>query len=69
VDWREGFPQLPLDKKNKFKEESWKAWGKEFLEGLFLVLFFLEKGGEAWWILVNDGKRESGLDVCSTSKK
>jgi len=21
VDWREGFPQLPLDKKNKIKEE------------------------------------------------
>jgi hypothetical protein len=21
VDWREGFPQLPLDKKNKPKEE------------------------------------------------
>jgi hypothetical protein len=21
VDWKEGFPQLPLDKKNKIKEE------------------------------------------------
>jgi hypothetical protein len=21
MDWREGFPQLPLDKENKFKEE------------------------------------------------
>jgi hypothetical protein len=31
--------------------------------GLFLVLFFLRRGGEGWWILVDGGKRESGLDV------
>jgi hypothetical protein len=30
IDWREGFPQLPLDKENKYKEGSWEAlgWGK-----------------------------------------
>jgi hypothetical protein len=28
IDWREGFAQLPLDKENKLKEKSWKAWGK-----------------------------------------
>jgi hypothetical protein len=30
IDWREGFPQLPLDKDNKLKEGSWKTWGKFF---------------------------------------
>jgi hypothetical protein len=25
IDWREGFPQLPLVKENKLKEGSWKA--------------------------------------------
>jgi hypothetical protein len=25
IDWREGFPQLPLDEKNKFKEGSWET--------------------------------------------
>jgi len=29
IDWREGFPQLPLDKDNKLKEGSWKTWGKK----------------------------------------
>ncbi len=31
IDWREGFPQLPLDKENKLKEGSWEAlgWGKK----------------------------------------
>jgi hypothetical protein len=27
IDLREGFPQLPLDKDNKFKEGSRKAFG------------------------------------------
>jgi hypothetical protein len=27
INWSEGFPQLPLDKENKFKEGSWKNWG------------------------------------------
>jgi hypothetical protein len=26
IDWKEEFAQLPLDKENKFKEGSWKAW-------------------------------------------
>jgi hypothetical protein len=25
IDWKEAFPQLLLDKENKFKEGSWKA--------------------------------------------
>jgi hypothetical protein len=40
IDWREIFPQLPLDKDNKFKEGSWKEWVK----GIFFNLVFsLEK--------------------------
>jgi hypothetical protein len=43
IDWREGFPQLPLDKENKLKEGSWKAWKKR----IFCILcFFLGGGGE-----------------------
>jgi hypothetical protein len=26
INWKEGFSQLPLDKENKLKERSWKAW-------------------------------------------
>jgi len=31
IDWREGFPQFPLDKENKLREGSWEAlgWGKK----------------------------------------
>jgi hypothetical protein len=25
IDWKGGFPQLPLDKENKLKEGSWKT--------------------------------------------
>jgi hypothetical protein len=25
IDWKEGFPQLPLEKENKLKEMSWKG--------------------------------------------
>jgi hypothetical protein len=25
IDWKEGFPQLPLEKENKLKEVSWKG--------------------------------------------
>jgi hypothetical protein len=25
IDWRKGFPQLPLDKENKLKEGSWET--------------------------------------------
>jgi len=36
IDWKERFPQLPLDKDNKFKERSWKAWrGRSFLSCVF----------------------------------
>jgi hypothetical protein len=38
INWREGFPQLPLDTKNKLKEGSWKSF-------LYLV-FFLGRGGK-----------------------
>jgi hypothetical protein len=44
IDWKEGFPILPLDKKNKFNEGSWKALGKKVLA--YLVFFFLGRGGE-----------------------
>jgi hypothetical protein len=39
IDWREGFPQLPLNKENKFKEGSWEAWVRNF----FLSCVFLGK--------------------------
>jgi hypothetical protein len=39
IDGREGFPQLPLDKENKFKEGSWKEWGR----GVFFILYFFWK--------------------------
>jgi hypothetical protein len=39
IDWREGFPQLPLDRENKLKEGSWEAWG----ERSFILCFFLGK--------------------------
>jgi hypothetical protein len=44
IDWREGFPQLPLDKKNKLKERSWETlgWGKNF----YLVFFLKEEKNE-----------------------
>ncbi len=68
MDWREGFPQLPLDKENKLKEGSWKAWEESSSRGLFLVWFFLGRGGEREWVL-EDGAKRSGLEVGSTSKK
>jgi hypothetical protein len=37
IDWKERFPQLPLDKKKKLKERSWKAW--EFFFFLYHVFF------------------------------
>jgi len=41
IDWRERFPQLPLNKDNKFKKGSWKAWVRR----IFCILcFFLGKG-------------------------
>ncbi len=36
IDWKEEFAQLPLDKENKFKEGSWKAWWREFI---FILCF------------------------------
>jgi hypothetical protein len=44
IDWREGFPQLPLHKENKLKEGSWKTWGKKVF-GVSCV-FFLGRGGK-----------------------
>ncbi len=31
MGWKEGFPQFPLDKKNKFKEGHEKAWEKRVI--------------------------------------
>jgi hypothetical protein len=33
IDWKERFPQLPLDKENKLNEGSWETlgWGKIFV--------------------------------------
>jgi hypothetical protein len=39
IDWRARIPQLPLDKENKLKEGSWKAW----VRGIFFILCFLWK--------------------------
>jgi hypothetical protein len=39
IDWKEGFPQLPLDKDNKCKERSWEVLGF----GKVFYLVFLEK--------------------------
>jgi hypothetical protein len=36
IDWREGFPQPPLDKENKLKEGSWEAWEER---SFYLVCF------------------------------
>jgi hypothetical protein len=37
IDWKERFPQPPLDKENKLNEGSWETlgWGKSFC----LVIF------------------------------
>jgi hypothetical protein len=40
IDWKERFPQLPLDKENKLKEGSWEAWVKGVF---FYLVFFLEE--------------------------
>jgi hypothetical protein len=61
MDWKEGIPQFPLDKENKLKEE---------VLGAFLQMwFFLGKGGEGLWVLIDGGKRERGLDVWGISKE
>jgi hypothetical protein len=37
IDYKEGFPQLLLDKDNKLKKGSWKAWEiKKKLSCVFL---------------------------------
>jgi hypothetical protein len=41
IDWREGFPQLSLDKENKFKEGHGKLWRKSKI-----ILFFLGRRKE-----------------------
>ncbi len=46
MDWKERFPQLPLDKENKLKKGHEKLEEKEFVRGLFLVLFFLGRRGK-----------------------
>ncbi len=48
-------PQLPLDKENKLKEESRKAWGKGIFGRFFSWIVFLGKGRRKmmsfnrWW--------------------
>jgi len=43
INWRERFSHLPLDKENKLKEGSWKAWvGRVFI----LSYVFFGKRGE-----------------------
>ncbi len=46
MDWREGFPQLPLDKITSLRKGLEKLREKEFLGGLFLGLFFLRENEE-----------------------
>jgi hypothetical protein len=43
IDWKEGFPQLSLDKENKLIEGSWKAWVGGVL---FYFVIFLEEENE-----------------------
>jgi hypothetical protein len=40
IDWKEGFPQFPMDKENKLMEGSWKMWVKR----VFILCFSLEEG-------------------------
>jgi hypothetical protein len=40
-----------------------KSLGKKMFKGFLFELFFLGRGGEGWWLLVDGGKRENGLDV------
>jgi hypothetical protein len=39
IDWKEKFPQLPLDKENELKEGLWKTWG---IKCFYLVFFWKE---------------------------
>jgi hypothetical protein len=55
-----------LYKENKLKEGHEKLGEKEFVASLlFVCVFFLRKGG----VLVDGGKKESGLDVWGASKE
>jgi len=40
MGWKEGFPQLPLDKENKLNEESWKNLGEK---SFWVLCFFFGK--------------------------
>jgi hypothetical protein len=40
MDWREKFPQLPLDKKNKVHGGVMKRKGKKSLWGVFFLCYF-----------------------------
>jgi len=42
IDYRERFPQLPLDKENKFKEGSWEILGGKF----FYIVIMEEEDNE-----------------------
>ncbi len=46
-----------------------KLGKNEFLGGFLLMKFFLRRGGEGRGVLVDGGKKESGLDVPSISKE
>ncbi len=46
MDWREGFPQLPLDKITSLRKGLEKLGEEEFLGILFLRLFFLGENEE-----------------------
>jgi hypothetical protein len=43
MDWKERFPQLPLNKDHSSKKGHEKFGEEEFVGALFLVLFFLER--------------------------
>jgi hypothetical protein len=77
IDWKEGFPQLPLDKENKFKEKSWKVWAKEFL---FCVFSLKKEENECvrkktscyvWRSVIHGSKgvqtKEHGMKLCVIS--
>ncbi len=58
-----------MGKKISSRKGHEKLGREEFGGESFLVLFFLKEGGEGWWVLIDGGKRESGLDVWGTLKK
>jgi hypothetical protein len=61
IDWRERFPQLPLDKGNKLKEGSWEVW----VRGIFFICVFFGRRGEC--VCERRTTKEHGRNLCVAS--